>query len=72
MDSTQNQSLIAHEPQFQGLRLERVPVERTRQYASPHEWAQYKPFMKRLYVVEGRTLQDVMETMKREFDFNAT
>lgn len=46
--------------------------ERARGFSSAVQWAEHQPIIKKLYVDEGRTLQDVMEIMKREYDFDAT
>lgn len=65
MESIQHQPVTTQVP---GLRL----PERSRRFPSASQWAQYQPLIKKLYVVEGRTLQDVMDTMKRDFGFDAT
>lgn len=69
MEPTQHQIATTQEP---GLTLQYLYPERTPRHPSVAQWAQYQPLMKRLYVVEGRTLGDVMETMKKDFGFDAT
>ncbi|KAL1880054.1 hypothetical protein Daus18300_001417 [Diaporthe australafricana] len=46
--------------------------KRARGFSSEAEWADHQPLIKKLYVDEGRTLQDVMEIMKRDHNFNAS
>lgn len=67
MESTQNQPVTTQEPS-----LTFQYAEGTRRPPSATQWAQYQPLLKRLYVVEGRTLGDVVETMKRDYGFEAT
>lgn len=45
---------------------------RTRSFTTEAQWATQQPMIKKLYVDEGRTLQEVMDTMKRDFGFDAT
>ncbi|KAJ0107660.1 hypothetical protein J7T55_010265 [Diaporthe amygdali] len=45
---------------------------RTRSFSTEAQWATQQPMIKKLYVDEGRTLQEVMDTMKRDFGFDAT
>lgn len=35
-------------------------------------WEHYKPIIRRLYIDENRTLQEVIEILENEFDFKAT
>lgn len=39
---------------------------------SGEEWRRHRPLITRLYFEEGRTLKDVAEYLKREFDFAPT
>jgi hypothetical protein len=36
------------------------------------EWRRHRPLITRLYFEEGRTLKDVAEFLKREYDFAPT
>lgn len=45
---------------------------KTRGFSTEVQWTTNRPMIKKLYVDEDRTLQDVMEIMKRDFGFNAT
>lgn len=36
------------------------------------EWRRHRPLITRLYFEEGRTLKDVAEYLKREFEFAPT
>ncbi|KAG8157098.1 hypothetical protein KVR01_013088 [Diaporthe batatas] len=67
MESTQNQSVATQE-----LGLTLRYAESTRGSPSATQWLQYQPLMKRLYVIERRTLWDIMQTMRRDYGFEAT
>jgi hypothetical protein len=55
------------------------PVDRKNQLSkrssnsySSEEWRRHRPLITQLYFEEGRTLKDVAEYLKREYDFAPT
>ena len=67
MECVQHQSATTQEPAIKSG----YPV-RTRGFSTEAQWVKYQPVIKKLYVDEGRTLQDVMEIMKRDYGFDVT
>ncbi len=43
---------------------------RKRQRITEEEWEKYRPVIKRLYIVENKSLAEVMESMNKRFQFN--
>jgi hypothetical protein len=41
-------------------------------WASPGDWNTHRPTITRLYFEENRTLNEVIETMRRDHSFSAT
>jgi hypothetical protein len=55
------------------------PVDRKKQLSkrssnsyTSEEWRRHRPLITQLYFEEGRTLKDVAEYLKREYDFGPT
>lgn len=65
--TTQDQAIRSREAAMRS----RCPGS-THGFSTEVQWTTYRPKIKKLYVDEDRTLQDVMEIMKRDSGFNAT
>lgn len=43
-----------------------------KRWAAEKDWERHRPTITQLYITENRTLLQVMEMMKKEYDFSAT
>lgn len=67
MESAQPQSTMMQEPATRFLSRARA-----REFPSDAQWLKHRPMIRKLYVDEDRTLQDVVEIMKKDFGFDVT
>lgn len=67
MESAQAESIMMQEPATRFL-----SPARAREFPSDAQWLKHRPMIRKLYVDEDRTLQDVVEIMKKDFGFDVT
>lgn len=73
-DPRQGRSFVLiSKPTTQCALLSSKPAARPdRAFPQNGEWSQYKPLLRRLYMDEKKTLAEVREHMKTQYNFNAS